>query len=130
VQTAISELTTLRRDKAIAEAAEAAGFKAKVLGQLPKVATLTFTIKDETENGQPVKRAYVKDGDTEELLTTYAERVWEEFLPVLSADTNPAQRPTGSGFVRQHVGGKAPSTDPIATHSKNVGYALPGQRKD
>jgi hypothetical protein len=130
VQTAITELTTLRRDKAIADAADAAGYKAKVLGQLPKVDKLTFSVKEESENGQTVKRAYVKDGDTEEPLTTYAERVWEEFLPVLGADTDTAQGQARPSFVRQQVGGKAPASDPIATHSKNVGYALPSQKKD
>jgi len=137
LQTAIAErdtfrtdLTTLQRTQAIADAAELAGYKAKVLGQLPKAASLTFTIKDETDNGQAVRRAYVKDGDTEELLTTYAEREWPDFLPSLSADTNPAQRAPGAPMVRQHVGGKAPASDPIATHSQKVGYALPGQRKD
>jgi hypothetical protein len=130
VQTAITELTTLRRDKAVADAADAAGYKAKVLGQLPKAATLTFTIKDETENGQTVKRAYVKDGDTEEPLTIYAEREWQDFLPaLLSADTNPGQGQARPGFVRQQAGGKAPVADPIAAHSKKVGYAPPTRKE-
>jgi hypothetical protein len=124
------ELTTLQRTKAIADAAGLAGYKAKVLGSLPKADKLAFIIKDETDNGQTVQRAYVKDGDTEEPLTTYAEREWQDFLPALSADTDAVRSQARPGFVRQQVGGKAPASDPIATHTKKVGYALPSQKKD
>lgn len=133
IQTALAErdaakgeLTTLQRSKAIADAAQASGYKSSVLERLPKADTLQFTIKDENENGQTVRRAYVKDGDTEELLTTYAEREWKDFLPALALESAP--RPAGTGFVRQQAGGTAPITDPVTRHSKNMGYALPKAR--
>lgn len=75
--TATAELASLKREKALARAADVAGFKVTVLTTL--AGDLDIQIKD--KDGKP-HAVVVKDG-TETPLADYATSAWADFLPAL-----------------------------------------------
>jgi hypothetical protein len=78
--TAEQELSALKREKAIAKAAEAAGFKASVLTTL--AGDLDIQVRP-VKDGSPLV-IVVKDG-AETALADYAQANWADFLPALHA---------------------------------------------
>lgn len=110
LQTALTERGTFQaqiagfqREKLIGQVAEAAGYKASVLGQLPGADKLEFTIGTATQDGKQVKTVTVKDGDKQTPLADYATTHWADFLPALTA-TTAHQQPAGTGWPRQNAG--------------------------
>lgn len=97
--TTTAELTALKREKALAKAADAAGFKASVLTTLAG----DLDIQTEpTKDGKPIVYV-VKDGE-KMALTDYAAKEWADFLPALQAqpkqgapDINAGARSNGNG---------------------------------
>jgi hypothetical protein len=75
---ATAELLSLKREKTIAKAAEAAGFKASVLAQL--AGDLDIQTKAGKDN-KPL--AVVVKDDKETPLADYAAQEWADFLPAL-----------------------------------------------
>jgi hypothetical protein len=73
-QGAVGELASLKREKVIRSAAEAAGFKPAVLTQL--AGDLDIQVKD--------GKAVVMDNGKEAPLTDYAKTHWADFLPALT----------------------------------------------
>ena len=101
------ELTRLKRSETLRAVADAARFKPQVLMALDAQAGgLEYEVKDETQNGQTVKVAYVKDGQGQTPLSQYAEHHWVDFLPSLRAE--PAAQ--GTRFVQQGTGGTQPAS--------------------
>ncbi len=99
--TAEQELTVLKREKQIAKAADAAGFKASVLERL--AADLTIDVRP-VKDGKPLV-VVVKDGQ-ETALADYAAAEWPDFLPALkqgagasvsAPDINAGARGGGNG---------------------------------
>jgi hypothetical protein len=107
-QTTQAELAKLQRERVIASAAEVAGYKASVLGQLPGADKLDFQIREVEQGGKKAKAVVIKEGDKETPLAQYAETNWSDFLPSLRA-TQTQQQPAGTTFVRQDAGGTAPA---------------------
>jgi hypothetical protein len=109
-QTSQAELAKLQRERMVASAAEAAGYKASVLSQLPGADKLTFEVREVEQNGAKVKTVFVKDGDKETPLADHAKTQWADFLPALQ---QPAQggQPGAPGvpFPRQDAGGNPPA---------------------
>lgn len=105
-QTHGEELARARRAETLRTVAETARFKPSVLEALDAQAGgLEYEVKDEQQNGQTVKVAYVKDAQGQQKpLTQYAQERWGDFLPSLRAE------PQGNGvrFVPQGAGGQAP----------------------
>lgn len=100
LKAALADRDTLTADKAkrdrtdsIRNAAEASGYKASVLERLAP-AGVTFTVRDETKDGQTVKVAYAKDGEGAETpLTDFVTKDFADFLPALTATATPASPP-------------------------------------
>lgn len=103
--TAKGELTKLSRERTIAKAAEAAGFKASVLTTL--AGDLDLQVK-ETEGGKPLA-VVVKDG-AETALADYAAKHWADFLPSLAP--TPA-RPGGAPDI--NAGARGNGNGPLLT---------------
>lgn len=100
---ALTELSSLKRLETIRAAAEAHGYKANALGKLPSLASAVITIKDEKENGKPIRRAYVTVDDKDIALPAYIEQHDPELLPALSSEKG-----AGDG-VGSPAGGKRPN---------------------
>lgn len=101
------ELARARRAETLRTVAETARFKPSVLEALDAQAGgLEYEVKDEQQNGQTVKVAYVKDGQGQTPLTQYAEKTWGDFLPSLRAEPQQA----GTRFVQQGAGGQPPTS--------------------
>ena len=98
---ATAELTTLKREKQIRAAAEAAGYKAAVLERL--AADLTIEVRP-VKDAAPVV-VVVKDGQ-ETALADYAKDNWGDFLPALEAKQGSAQAPDINAGARGN--GNAP----------------------
>lgn len=109
------ELDTIRRESAIREAAEAAGYKFVVLADRDKVARaegkqLAFEVREVDRDGGKARVPYVKEGDKEFLLSEYAETNWSEFLPALVSQSQ-KQQTSGTQFLPQYgsAGGNKPA---------------------
>ena len=107
------ELTGLKRDATLRDVAQEAGFAFPVLKRLG--ADREYEIRDEQRDGKPVKRPYIKDGDTFKPLDEYAaqDAEWAPFLPSLrpteaatgtTARSYPTQAPAGSGTAPSNAG--------------------------
>jgi hypothetical protein len=108
--TAQAELARLQRERMVASAAEAAGYKASVLSQLPGADKLTFEVREAEVDGKKVKNVIVKDGDKETPLADHAKNQWADFLPALQAQQTQTQTPpAGTTFPRQDAGGNPPA---------------------
>lgn len=113
-QQAQQQLASLQRQQLIGQVAEAAGYKAAVLGQLPGAADLAFELRDVTVDGRAVKQAFVKPKDGEAVaLSAYAQQHWADFLPALAAGQQ-QQQTQGTPFPGQQPGGANPPADPVA----------------
>jgi hypothetical protein len=88
---AASELASLRRERQIGEVAQASGYNARVLARL--AGDQSFELRDEQHEGQAVRRAYIRDGETLVPLADYATRTWGEFMPALAPATEPPGTP-------------------------------------
>lgn len=110
-----AELTTLKRERTIAAAAEAAGYagKAGTLAKLPSLAGKDLVVKDVEIDGKKAKQAFVVADGKEHALVAYITEHDPEFLPALTAD---AATHGGTQFVRQSAGG-APA-NAIDTYGK------------
>lgn len=113
-QQAQQQLTTLQRQQLLGQVAEAAGYKASVLGQLPGAAELAFEVREATVDGKTVKTAYVRPKDGAEVaLSAYAQQHWADFLPALAVGQQQTQQTQGTPFPgQQPSGGRAPA-DPV-----------------
>jgi hypothetical protein len=108
-ETATGELATLRRSEVLRQVQDASGYKASVLGQLPGVADLTFSVREISADGKTITAAFVKDkAGQEHALSDYAAQHWADFLPALIASQGGTSS-QGAGFVRQATSGSAPS---------------------
>lgn len=116
------ELAKVQREKLIREAAEAHGFRPAVLGRL--AGELPIELKTEEKDGKTVKTALVKDAGKDVPLPEYAEGTWADFMPSLRAE---AQQQTGTLFVPQSSGGKAPKQDPASAYIGRA-YADPNKK--
>lgn len=86
--TATAELATLKREKQITKAAEAAGYKASVLTTL--AGDLDIQVEPVKDSAPLV--VVVKDG-TKTALADYAKENWADFLPALEAKQGTALAP-------------------------------------
>jgi hypothetical protein len=80
--TAEQELVALKREKALAKAAEAAGYKASVLTTL--AGDLDIQVRP-VKDGKPL--VVVVSGTEETALADWAKENWADFLPALSAQS-------------------------------------------
>lgn len=120
-----AEKATAQRTTAIAAAAQIARYKSDVLELALAPKNLGVEVVEEEKNGQKVKVAYVKDGETRKVLTEYAKDNWANLLPALQdASTN------GNGGVvwpRQVNTQGEGAPDVVGQHLKAT-YQLPSQR--
>jgi hypothetical protein len=126
--TAQAELAKLQRERMVASAAEAAGYKASVLSQLPGADKLTFEVREVEQDGKKVKSVVVKDGDKETPLADHAKTQWADFLPALQAQQTQTQTPpAGTTFPRQDAGGGQPANtvDAYAQRMQQQRDAIP-----
>lgn len=88
------------REKAIREAAEAAGYKPTVLTDLADAKGLQFEIRDEKgEDGETRKVAFVTpEGGKPESLTAYVEQNLADYLPALTVAT---EQRKGTNYLPQ-----------------------------
>ena len=101
LKAALADRDTLTADKAkrdrtdsIKAAAGVTGYKASVLERLTPDG-VTYTVRDETKDGQTVKVAYAKDGEGAETpLTDFVTKDFADFLPALTATATPASPPS------------------------------------
>jgi hypothetical protein len=117
-QTTQTELASLKRERMVATAAEAAGYKASVLGQLPGADKLTFEVREVDQDGKKVKSVVVKDADKETPLADHAKTHWADFLPALQAQGGQGGAPQGTTFVRQDAGGNPPPAGALDTYAQ------------
>lgn len=102
--TAEQELTTLKREKQIMKAADAAGYKASVLGGL--AGDLDIQVRP-VKDGKPLV-VVVADGN-ETALEDYAKEHWEDYLPALIAKQS-------SGLAPDiNAGARGNNTAPLIT---------------
>jgi hypothetical protein len=119
-QTSQAELARLQRERMVASAAEAAGYKASVLSQLPGADKLTFEVREADVDGKKVKHVFVKDGDKETPLADHAKNQWADFLPALQAQQTQTQTPpAGTTFPRQDAGGGQPA-NPVDAYAQRM----------
>jgi len=81
VQTTIQQAKQLQRDLQIRDVAAASGYTLDVLRTL--AGELTFEVRDETKDNQPVKAVYVKVDGKDIPVEQYATEKWAAFLPAL-----------------------------------------------
>jgi hypothetical protein len=114
--TAIQERDSLRRDTAIRQAADVAGYKPSVLARL--AGDIPITIRD--NNGQNEVVVTVDGKDVQ--LTVYAEQHWADFLPALTAQSQGTQQQrAGVPFVPQAGNGTPPKPqDMVAAFAKQI----------
>lgn len=103
-QTTAGELKTLKRDLELRDVAAAADYQLDVLRTL--AGDLAFVVKDEQQDGKPVKTVAVKDGDKEIPLDDYAKARWAAFLPALRPA---AQQRPAIGTPRQAAPPRTPA---------------------
>jgi hypothetical protein len=94
-QGAVGELASLKREKVIRSAAEAAGFKPSVL------TTLAGDLDIQTKDGKAV---VIADGK-ETPLADYAKTHWADFLPALTPTTNGGAAPDINAGARGNGNG-------------------------
>jgi hypothetical protein len=99
---ASSELTGLKRQSVLQQAAEAHKFKVKVLAQL--IGDTPIELKEVEADGKKVAVAFVTNGEGNPptRLDEYVKGQWADFMPALVAETPP---PAGTTFVPQNTGG-------------------------
>jgi hypothetical protein len=123
-QQAQTQLAGLQRQGLLREVAEAAGYKASVLGQLPGAADLAFEVREVEADGKKTKAAFVKPKDGAEVaLTTYAQQHWGDFLPALAAAQQQGgqqQQQQGTPYPGQGSGGGQPPADPVAAFAQRA----------
>lgn len=119
IKTAVDERVTLQgkmdsmaREATIRDVASTAGFvydvllDADMLAQSKAGKKLSYLVKEVETDGVKSKVAYVKDGDTETPLSTYAEENWPKLMPslVVKEESSSQSRPTGIYYPAQHQG--------------------------
>lgn len=118
-----TELTTLRRDGVVREAAGLSNFKEPVLKRL--VGDLPIEVREVTVDNKQERRAFVRVNDQDVALTDYAGQHWADFLPSLQVQQQ--QQQTGTQFPRQTSGGKPTQTDVVSTSLQAFQAARDGQ---
>lgn len=104
-----AELAQLKREKLLAKAADAAGYKASVLTQL--AGDLDIQVK-QSKDGKPL--AVVVTNGEETALADYAKAQWEDFLPALAQKT--AQAPDINAGARGSEGNGVVLSDEERRH--------------
>ncbi len=122
--TATERLSALERTDALRAAAEAHGYKVGVLGELRSLDGKAIEMREIEEQGQKVKRAFVKDGTTETPLPDFLSKQAPDVLSALSAEPPPG---SGTSYVQQNVGGKLAPTNAGKAYVANQKYAIPGK---
>lgn len=121
-----TELTTLRRDGVVREAAGVSNFKEPVLKRL--VGELPIEVREVTVDNKQERRAFVKVNDQDVALTDYAAQHWADFMPSLQVQQQQQQQQqTGTQFPRQTSGGKPASTDVVSASLQSFQAARDGQ---
>ncbi len=121
-ETLQGQLSTLQRDAVLRDAAQVAGYKFSVLRD--RAGDLAIEVRDATEEGKAVKRAFVKTQAGETPLAEYAAREWADYLPALQAGDAGRQAGAGVQFPGQ-AGGNPPPANPVQTYIQGAGYAPP-----
>jgi len=86
-KTAAQEIATYKRDSVVRAAADATGYNFDVLRD--RVGNQELLVREVDEDGQKVKRAFVKpEGGNEIALSEYAAQHWSAYLPALNASAN------------------------------------------
>jgi hypothetical protein len=107
---AITSTAQLERDALVAEAAAVAGYKPSVLKD--RAGDLPLVVREVTEDGKAVKRAFVApQGQGEQELTAYAQAQWGDYLPALVASQ--AQPRQGIAYPTTPGGGGQRPADPV-----------------
>lgn len=114
------EIAAKLRQGEIERVAGKAGYNAQVLSDLDRMAggALTYEVRTEQVDGQPVERVYVKDGSDADaqpqLLDEFAAARWAAYLPALQPQqqASQGQPPSGTRFPRQHPGTNGTSAAP------------------
>jgi hypothetical protein len=107
-----STLDARQKTDLMRDVARTAGFKEDVLTRYG--ANLDYEIRELDQDGTKVKAAFVKDGDTAVPVVEH----FADLLPALKVDATGSA--TGTQFVRQNVGGKAPDTDLVTAAAKRL----------
>ena len=110
------ELTTLKREKTIADAATAQKWPAATLAKLPSLRDKDLIVKDVEIDGAKVKQAFVAHDGKEHPLAEYVAQHDPEFLPALAADAAATPNSGGTAFVRQAAGAPPAKQSPVAAH--------------
>lgn len=108
------QLATLKRERTLADAAAAQGYKAAALAKLPSLAGKDLIVKDVEIDGKPTKAAFVAEDGKEHPLAEYIAQHDAELLPALTAESG--TQSNGISFVRQSTGAPAPKQTPAQAH--------------
>lgn len=116
LQTTNKELTTLKKESTLRDAASAHGYKFAVLRTLAGELDLEIKQEEVEVDGKKEMKAvaYVKDGDNAVKLSDYADSHWQDFKPSLTdtpAESQPAQQ-AGTQFPQQNPGSSAAPRGP------------------
>lgn len=104
---AIEKATALERDATIRDVATVAGYDFDVLKD--KGGALTYTIKEETQDGKAVRVAYVQQDGKDTPLHEYAQSNWPKYLPALQQ--SPTVIPAAPRVAAQSAVGGTAATD-------------------
>lgn len=108
-----TDYSASQRNELYRTAAEAHGYKADVLRQLPGADSLQIVIKEIEADGKKLKTAVVSNGDGKETtLPDYVKGHWEAFLPSLVAQQQAAA--SGTPWPKQDVGAQGAPPDIVA----------------
>lgn len=119
-----AELSRLKRQSLIREAAETEGYKHTVLDTLIG-ADMPLELKEVDKDGKKVKQAFVKVDEQELSLSDYITTHKADFLPALKVETG-----NGNKFVRQDSSGKAPAANPYDRIREETKARQEAQKKD
>jgi hypothetical protein len=120
---ATQKLARLERVEQIRAAAEAHGYKAGLLSELRSLDGKAIETREIEEQGQKVKRAFVKDGDAELSLPDFLTKRAPDAIGALTVNAAPA----GTSYVPQSVGDKSAPTTAGKAYTQNQKYAIPGK---
>jgi hypothetical protein len=95
LQSATSELNTLRRTAMLDTVADVAKVKRSALEKLSKLDSSIegYDVREEELDGAKIKRAYIKVGGKEQELHAYLNAEWADFVPVLTVKDEDTEEP-------------------------------------
>lgn len=131
--TLAAEVAATKREKSLAEVAEAAGWNPAPLKRIG--ADREYELRDATADGKAVKVPYIKDGDTFKPLAEYAASEWSDVLPALQASGNGQSNGNGGGQgggvtypAQRGGGGQQQSAAQVANNYVTSTYKGPPKR--